>query len=281
MENIIKKIKPASESMKGIVRNPIRRKAMLLALVASTNLALSGCGKTNNPTLREVAEENNKITYMDELLDDENDMVGIYEGSQLVYLSFGEAIDLLENRIDLINRLEKSKVKKYDATNNQNTEDNLKKVTYEEAIVLIDKFKNANKEEKEKLGPQLSYLSNYYKVFIKENGLALIESLLKRTIKGTVAFSLNYDSKEYDVFIISREEEESNPSVSDENGNNYTISGDLQKACNYLYRVQQLRKQEILDSSEVIELVEEIMKLCESIVVKRYYCDGNNVKCAK
>lgn len=281
MENIIKKIKSAREDMKGIVKNPTRRKAMLLALVASTNLALSGCGKTNNPTLREVAEENNKITYMDELLDDENDMVGIYESSQLVYLSFGEAIDLLKNRIDLINRLEKSKVKKYDATNNSTKKEQLKQLNYEEAIVLIEKFNKASKGEKENLGPQVKYLLDYYQGFLEENSLALCESMLKREIKSTVALCLHYDADEYDNFEISPEERDILPYITDEENNHYTLPKHLREACNTVYRTQQARETNILSLDQKIEFVAETFELCKIITAEGYYYDGEDIKALK
>lgn len=276
MSNIISKIKPAGENLKVMARNPKRRKAMFLALVASTSMALSGCGKNNDPTLREIALENSKITYMDELLNDENDMVGIYEGDELKYISFGDAMDLLESRMDLINKMEDIKLKKYDAVNNPATKDNLKGLSYEDVLVLIEEFKAVNKEEKKKIGPQLKYLLDYYKEFMGNNGLALTESMVKRAIKQAVGFSCN-NYEEIDEYTISREERDTVPVIYGPDSERYDINGDLIKACYILYDVQQLRETDYKasDYDTVLNIVTAGKEVCCKIAGTRFYCDSN------
>lgn len=203
-------------------------------------------------------------------------MVGIYEGDELKYISFGDAMDLLESRMDLINKMEDIKLKKYDAVNNPTTKDNLKGLSYEDVLVLIEEFKAVNKEEKKKIGPQLKYLLDYYKKFMGNNGLALTESMVKRAIKQAVGFSCN-NYEEIDEYTISREERDTVPVVYGPNSERYDINGDLIKACYILYNVQQLRETDYKasDYDTVLKIVTAGKEVCCKIAGTRFYCDSN------
>ena len=210
-----------------IVNLRIYKKITLFLLVGT----LVGCATKNedkqetvvveNATFEEVLNENKDKTYLDEILNlNENingnicsiltDCSALCDSEisdEVVYLS--TCIKELENYIELVDKIDSLTYKNVDKLNK--LDDKGKAISFtkvndiEYINSLIEKFNSENitAVEKARCMQELQYFNNYYKVYVWHNGLTITEDLLKKALKSYACQVSGLEPKNYTNCSIS------------------------------------------------------------------------------
>ena len=210
-----------------IVNLRIYKKITLFLLVGT----LVGCATKNenkqatvvveNASLEDVLNENKDKTYLDEILNlNENingnicsiltDCSALCDSEisdEVVYLS--TCIKELENYIELVDKIDSLTYKNVDKLNK--LDDKGKAISFtkvndiEYINSLIEKFNSENitDVEKARCMQELQYFNSYYKSYVWHNGLAITEDLLKKALKSYACQVSGLEPKNYTNCSIS------------------------------------------------------------------------------
>ena len=208
MEEDFKEIKKEKKH-KGIKR-PIIAIA-LAALIAVCGSFIKTSPHNIKGSLTDFVNENTEDTIFDNILDlDETIGIMNTESGEIEQIQVEDAIKTLEEKSSIE---EKIKALKINNNNLNELSEEAKKKTIEfynengiDTMIDLYKDKNNNKIEKARIAQQLLFIQNENELWLKENGIAVSKSILKRIISsGAIKSYGTFSPEEYEVCELTEE----------------------------------------------------------------------------
>ena len=174
----------------------IRNIGIVTLVTVAGTLTLTGCSKNDNmyqKSLEDVIIENKSKTKLDEILKEDRTIFVIindYEESKRLK----DSINYLEDAINITEKISSSELlEKIDIYEDLNDEQKklARNLSKEEIYSLIDEYYKTN--DKDLILNNLYYINNYYRSYIKDNGIKISYELMNMIVNSK-ACNLEKDS---------------------------------------------------------------------------------------
>lgn len=228
--------KEENTEKKGFIKNLKTNKKLLIGIGTIGACVLVGTlvgtilfpkkEKTNTTpvktTLEDTLKRNNENTLLDEIIyfdgnigdkiNDINSNLEVEELNPNYNIDLLLCINQLERYINLNSKIKnlnyenKNEINEVDEATKEELFNNKNNIEYVEN--LINKFndKNTTDIEKARTYQKLTYLNKYYETYVTNNGLTIVENLLKKVLKGLACEASGLEVDYYDNCKISANE---------------------------------------------------------------------------